>query len=246
MKNYHEKVLYVTPSLCDAGSRLSIQSVFVLFQDAAAEHAELLGIGGTAMAEKGLFWLTVRTKVRFYERPYMMEQMMLKTWLGAFAPGDLRTYRYYTLRCDGRLIAEGRTEWTILRTADQSMARIRDVGFPDITVLEDIVCPEPFSRFRFEHSPEDEIFSCRVRSTDVDMGRHMNNTAYIRMLLDTFTMEELESIEPKELEICYKQACYGGEELTVCRRATDNGWEFAVLREDGKPATLARLTASPQ
>lgn len=241
MENYLEKELYVTPSLCDASSRLSLQSIFVLFQDSASEHAESLGIGGNVMAEKGLFWLAVRTKVRLHSRPGLMRRIRLKTWLGAFAPGDLRTYRYYTIHCGGEVVAEGRTEWTILRTADQSMARIRDVGFPDIEVLKDVVLPEPFSRFRVDFEETCPVFSHTVRSTDVDMGQHMNNTAYIRALLDTFTVDELKSMVPYEMEICYKQACYGGEKLSIVRKETENGWMFAVRREDGKPATLAQL-----
>jgi len=241
MKNYLEKELYVTPSLCDASSRLSIQSIFVLFQDAASEHAEQLGIGGNVMAKKGLFWLTVRTRVRMHDYPALMAQIRLKTWLGAFAPGDLRTYRYYTIHCGETLVAEGRTEWTVLRLADQGMARIRDVGFPDITVLEDVVCTEPFSRFRVEFEEDCPLFAHTVRSTDVDMGQHMNNTAYVRALLDTFSVEELKSMRPAELEICYKQACYGGEQLTILRKETENGWIFSVRHADGKVAAMANL-----
>jgi len=241
MKGYYEKELFVTPSLCDAASRLSLQSVFVLFQDAASEHAETLGIGGNVMAEKGLFWLTVRTKVRFLSRPRLMERLQLKTWLGEFAPGDLRTYRYYTLFCGVKAVAEGRTEWAILRVADHGMARIRDVGFPDVAVLPDTVLSEPFSRFRVELGEEVPTFRSVVRTTDVDMGQHMNNTAYIRALLDTFSVEELKEMDVRELEICFKQACYGGEALTIRRQRNEEGWLFVISRADGKPATMAQL-----
>ena len=241
MKGYYEKELYASPSRCDATARLSLASIFVLFQDAASEHAETLGIGGNVMAEKGLFWLVVRTKVRVLERPAMMQRLRLKTWLGAYAPGDLRTYRYYTLSCGGRTVAEGRTEWAILRMADGGMARIRDAGFPDVEVLPDTVLEEPFSRFRVLPEEGCPTFPHRVRSTDVDMGQHMNNTAYIRALLDTFSVEELKTMEPRELEICFKQACYGGEELTIRRQETEDGWLFAICRADGKPATIASL-----
>ena len=50
-----------------------------------------------------------------------------------------------------------------------------------------------------------------MRPSDVDMGHHMNNTAYVRALLDTFTVEELLALRPAEFEICFRQACFGGD-----------------------------------
>ena len=241
MKGYHEKDLLVTPSLCDSNFRLSLTSIFVLFQDAASEHAETLGVGGNAMEEKGLFWLMVRTRVRCIARPRLMERIHVKTWLAPYAPGDLRTYRYYTISCGGEVAAEGKTEWAIIRIGDHSVARIRDAAFPEVELLPEAVLEEPYSRFRALPNESAPTFAHTVRSTDVDMGQHMNNTAYIRALLDTFPIAELKAIEPAEMEICYKQACYGGEELTIRRQETEDGWLFSVHRADGKPATVASL-----
>lgn len=241
MKGYYEKEIILAPSRCDASSRLSLHSIFVLFQDSASEHAETLGIGGDRMTEKGLFWLTVRTRIKVHTRPHMMQRLQLKTWLGAFEPGDLRTFRYYTLHCGETLVAEGKTEWTVFRLEDQAVVRIREAGMPDVEILPDVVCPEPFSRFRPVFDEADPAAEHVVRPSDVDMGQHMNNTAYVRAILDTFTVEELKNMDAKELEIAFRQPCFGGETLTIRRKETENGWQFAVLRPDGKPAALAQL-----
>lgn len=241
MEGYFEKTAVLTPSQCDASSRLSLYSTFVLFQDIASEHAERLGIGGAAMAAKGLFWLTVRTRVKVYHRPSLMQEVRIRTWLGEFAPGDLRTDRFYTMTCGGRLVAEGRTEWAVLRLADHGVARMREVGIPDVEICPDKVCDAPFSRFRWEFAPEDLAMEHVVRPSDVDMGHHMNNTAYVRALLDTFTVEELLALRPAEFEICFRQACFGGDTLTLRRQTQENGFRFAVLRPDGKDAALAQM-----
>lgn len=246
MEGSYQKQVVITPSRCDATSRLSLHSIFVLFQDIASEHAESLGIGGAALAEKGLFWLTVRTRVRVYSRPRMMQEATVQTWLGKFAPGDLRTDRYYRLTCGDRLVAEGRTEWAILRLADNSVARMREVGMPDVEILEETVCNAPFSRFRPDFAEDDFSMEHIVRPSDVDMGQHMNNTAYVRTILDTFTVPELKALKPAELEICFRQPCFGGQALTVRRKAEEGGWLFAVEHPDGKQAALARLLIQPE
>lgn len=246
MEGNYQKQIVITPSRCDATARLSLHSIFVLFQDIASEHAESLGIGGAALVQKGLFWLTVRTRVKVYHRPRMMEEATVQTWLGKFAPGDLRTDRYYRLTCGGRLVAEGRTEWAILRLADNSVARMREAGMPDVEILEETVCDAPFSRFRTDFTEDDFSMEHIVRPSDVDMGQHMNNTAYVRTILDTFTVEEGKALKPAELEICFRQPCFGGQSLTVRRKTVEGGWLFAVLHPDGKQAALAQLLVQPE
>jgi len=241
MKSYYEKEVILSPGWCDASSRLSLRSIFLLFQDSASEHAETLGIGGSVMAEKGLFWLTVRTKIKVYSRPAMMRRVQLKTWLGAFEPGDLRTFRYYTLHCEGEPVAEGKTEWTVFRLADQTVVRMREAGMPDVDILPDIVCPEPFSRLRPAFDEADPAAEHIVRPSDVDMGQHMNNTAYVRAILDTFPVAEQKRMDVREIEIAFRQPCFEGECLTIRRKAAGDGWQCAVLRPDGKPAALAQI-----
>ena len=69
MENRIEKEIVILPSLCDGSGRLGIPDAFALFMDIASEHAEALGCGIGALGKKGLFWLTVRTRVRFFRRP---------------------------------------------------------------------------------------------------------------------------------------------------------------------------------
>ena len=67
-----EKQTVIPLSLCDSRGRLSVHSVFGIFMDLAAEHAELIGLGADSMAERNMFWLTVRTKIRISKLPKMM------------------------------------------------------------------------------------------------------------------------------------------------------------------------------
>ena len=63
-----EKSITVTPDYCDAAAQLSPLAAFTIFQGIAAQHAELIGVGGAAMAKRGEFWLTVHTRVDFLHR----------------------------------------------------------------------------------------------------------------------------------------------------------------------------------
>ena len=68
-RSVFEKDITIAPSLCDSTAKLSIPGVFSVFMDMAAEHAEELGCGIGMIKKRGLFWITVRTKILVRKLP---------------------------------------------------------------------------------------------------------------------------------------------------------------------------------
>lgn len=71
---FFEKQIVLTPDLCGSAAALSPLAAFTIFQGIASEHAERIGVGGAAMAKRGEFWLTVHSRVDFYEPAYLMDE----------------------------------------------------------------------------------------------------------------------------------------------------------------------------
>ena len=231
----------ITPGLCDASGRLSCADTFRIFQDVASEHAERMGLGGVAMQKKHAFWMTVRTRVHFYKRPWMMQEVDLSTW--PMAPGRMRCDRCYRL-CDGEtLLAEGRTEWCVYDTQLGAVRSTEGLFDPETDFHGELLLPAPYARFRHDFTEADRACTHVVRASDIDVGRHMNNVAYLRMLMDVFSVAEQEKLRITEMEILFCMPCFEGEELDVLRRRTDFGYEFGVRRPDGRYAALALLRA---
>ena len=201
----------VGTSMCDSSGRLGLWNTFALFQDVASEHAEAIGVGFDAMRAKNSFWMTVRT-------------------------------RFYRLTGDGELLAEGRTEWCVYDYVKNAVRPMAEAGFPaDLAFCEDTVLGAPYARFRHDFAEADRACAREVRPSDVDLGHHMNNVAYLRLLCDSFGVEELERLDVEELEILFCMPCFEGQALDVMRRATDGGYEFGVRRPDGRYAALALM-----
>ena len=107
MENRYRGQWIVPLSHCDETGRLSVQGALGEFMDIAALHAEQIGVGGADMAKRGLFWLTVRTRIRFYKRPAMMQTVELETWPGTVE--GMRCERYYTMKSGDALLAEAKS-----------------------------------------------------------------------------------------------------------------------------------------
>ena len=237
----------VFASDCDSTARLGVPETFALFMDIAGQHAQELGNGLFTMMDRGLFWAAVKTRVRFFRRPQMLEEVEAATW--PEPPGRLRQNRDYALRSPGgEILAAGKTEWTILDRDRGGLCPIREGIYPPgMEFSREQALPEPFHRFtgHFEAPP---FATYTVRSTDIDMGRHMNNVAYVRMLAGLFSVPQRESREVRELEIHYRSACYEGERLELRQREPEAGiLEFsAAAAGDGRTVVLARILLAPE
>lgn len=227
MEQVFERPYIVAPSLCDFDGRLSIPGAFALFMDLATEHAEALGVGLSAMQAKSRFWLTVRTKIVFDERPDMSEAVRLLTW--PEKPGPLRCNRSYELwRGDRRLIA-GRTEWAVLNTGTGALTPSRDVFPENLDYGRGSALEEGFARVpdRFDGAPFAEY---RVRSTDIDLGGHMNNAAYPRALFGAFSVRALREKPVRCVDLIFRAPCHEGELLSFYKMEEDGRLDIRMTR----------------
>lgn len=228
---------HVPLSRCDLTGRLSIPDTFAACQDIATEHAERIGVGGNAMMSQGLFWLTARTRIRFHHRPGMLRSYELETW--PCKPGPMRCDRFYRASIGDRLLFEGRTEWCVWNIRENKAQDPRGLFADDLEFSDEVCLSDPYRRFRHDFTEADRVMDYTVLPSDIDLGNHMNNVAYPRLLSNSFTTAELASMPLREMELLFMMPCMEGDALSVYRRATDEGYEFGIRRPDGRWAAFA-------
>ena len=224
-----EKEMEILISMCDREGCLSYPAAFSLFMDAASYHAEILGIGLKEMTERQLFWLTAKTRIEFIKRPRYKDKVVLRTW--PEVPDRLRCNRSYEILKDGEVILRGKTEWVILNTATNRI-ETPEKAYPEwLEFKEGSASPEPFSRISDKLSAED-YFTYRVSSSDIDVGGHMNNAAYLRAMFGSFSGEEISGRKIREVEAIFRSSCFEGDCLGFQKEETENGLVFRMHLED--------------
>lgn len=237
MEELFEQQKTVSVSMTDRSGQISYADVFRIFMDAAGDHAERIGVGIGAMREKGLFWLTVRTKIRFYHRPGLFENITVRTW--PMAPERVRGLRCYELVSDEGLAASGKTEWAVMNIETGRIASLAGVYPEEFRFPERLSLDEPFARIGYDGSAPGGEYA--VRSTDIDVGGHMNNVAYIDALMGMFTGAELDALSPAVIEAVFRAPCFEGDRLAFTRTETETGSDCAFIKS-GSPVFMARLT----
>lgn len=228
----------VLPSVCDREMKLGVADLFALFMDIATLHAEQLGVGADVMFSRKLFWLTVKTKVKIFRRPRMLETVTLST--RPLVPERVRAIREYALTRGQEVLARGKTEWAVIETDSGKLHPMGDVFPQGLELAREPAFPGAFARIKPDFSDGEELGAYRVRSTDIDLGGHMNNVAYVRALAGAFSTKEWDAMDVRELEVHFKASCYEGDTLVMQRRER-GGFTEVRMSVEGKTVILARI-----
>lgn len=231
----HEMI--IPSSQCDFTGRLGTAQCFDLFMDAATRHADELGIGRYTLEKKDLFWMITKTRIKIFRMPKMSDVVMLSTW--PCPPHRIHGDRCYTLEKDGELLACGKTEWVNYNFVTGKLSPVSDLFAPDTEFSDEDTFPEGFDRIGGEF-PE-TVCEYKVRTSDVDVNGHVNNTKYVYALLDIFSTKELTERPIRQAEVIYKNQAREGETLVISRRINPDGTEDYKVASGDKTAVFARL-----
>ncbi len=224
---------------CDSLMRFKAESTFMSFQDVASLHATLLGIDDYSLLEKdNALWVISKTKIKINKLPLWNDEITIRTWpMGA---EGVRCNRCYQIMKDGEVYINGITEWVIIDATSRTLRKVETTSYPnDIDWIQERSIEEKFRRFKDDFTDEDFIYKRLVRSGDIDVTHHTNNVTYITMLLDTFSVKELEAKQWEGIEVSYLNESFEGETLSIYRKEREDGYSFSIKKEDGKVVLMA-------
>lgn len=157
----------------------------------------------------------------------MLQDVTLETW--PEQPDKMRGNRSYIMRCGEDVVLTGKTEWAVINTATHKLVPLEEFIRRSCTLKmgqrHQSLCPDcdhfegiaPYAEYQ-------------VRSTDIDVGGHMNNTAYVRMIVGSLSNEERKALTIRRMDVIFRASCYEGDVLSFRRKETEDGLDIRVSR----------------
>ena len=73
----------------------------------------------------------------------------------------------------------------------------------------------------------------KIYSEHIDMSGHLNNVEYVKLAMNTFSVEYTHTHEIHEIEMHYLGECMEGDLLTVnCYKLTDKLYYCMIMNQD--------------
>jgi len=238
---HHEILFTVRASEAGPLGVIRLASFLDYFQEAAGEHAALLGVSVTELLKQKHTWVLSRYHIQIDRYPVWGETVRMKTWPST-RQNLFALREFEAADACGSTIARATSSWMVIDITTKKPVRLADClgDFPqDPTraVPDDFHSLPILSKTDFERS----FF---VRQGDLDWNRHANHVVYIEWAAEAAPPDIITGSRPAEIEVDFRgEARYGDVVLSRVQAgpsAAAAELTHQIIRErDG--AELARL-----
>ncbi len=224
----------------DRNNNLSMHALSGIFQEAAGEHARTLGFGYEEMTVKGWVWVLSRIKIKISRIPTWREEVNLRTWV--VERGRMLSRRdFELLDKDGKRLVSAVTMWALLDLKAKRPVVLEKIDFGFPYRPEERVMEEEPGKLTVPAEARDSG-TYRVKYSDIDMNGHMNNIHYVRIVVDSYPLDWLDTHIVREMEINYRAEARINDELLIRTHSEgDNFIHQVVNQEDGRTVAVVRI-----
>ncbi|XOV94485.1 MAG: acyl-[acyl-carrier-protein] thioesterase [Bacteroidota bacterium] len=249
MKETHsilEKNYQVSSLNIDTNKRLSLFGLLGILQDAAWEHASILGFGYESALEKGFFWALIRQKLKMETWPTWHEQVTLKTWTRPVA--GIYATREFELFVNDQKIGACSTTWVIL---DSETRRPKILERAELLYKPRIDYSLGFAAEKIV--PPKELKSLKtfeVEISDLDINQHVNNIKYAQWMLDSIPFKDHQKMIIRDYEINFLAEAFLGDHVEILsnmepQQSKAEPVSFQGIRQnDSKAVFTARIIST--
>jgi len=235
ISNVWQEIVPVRFGAIDKSDRLTLDTIFQFFQEAAISHAENLGVGRETMEGTGQVWIISRMSVMVNRRPEYCETVKIRSWPHGFE--KLFAIRDYEIRDkDDIAVVSARSAWLIVDMEKRRPLRPQS-AISDLPLNGDLsaVAPEDNCVLGLaEHKNLQKIAERKAAYTDLDYNGHVNNVRYIQWIEDTLEPQILEKAGKMRLDINYLNEILDGEVIELFSAQLDTTDASGVYAFEGR------------
>ena len=232
------KELIVNASMLGSGENLSILGCFQIVENVITELMGELKIDGITAKEKyNALWVFTKNRVKMFKSVKWDEKISVTAFL-SFKSLVKLNFDAEAKNAAGERIFYARVEACALDKTNYSIRKISTVGVNETILPEPAVADFDFAKFNYAELPL--IEQVKIRSTNIDMSHHTNNLEYLRFILNTYSVKDLETKPIKEMEVVYASQSFENDVLNVLK-LSENGRDIIVLEKENKPVVKCEI-----
>ena len=225
----------------DDDGLIGLRGIMHYFQNIHTWHLHSVNKGNDAIPQQyGAVWVYTRYHVLMKQKIDYTDELTLKAWMEPYRQlvlvnENVEIYQH------GKLAACGKLEGCVFSLTRQRPLRLGAIDFPE-DFAEDIPNEIPdFLNIPKTAEGTESRYIRTVRTSDLDVNRHMNNLRYIEMFQDAYDSSFWRDLAPTEMEIRFMSQCKEREEISVVSRINDHAVHLAALHQDGQIASVAEF-----
>lgn len=239
MEKIHKMRFPVHSYEVDFRGKAHLHSLLNYLQEAAAQHAALMGFGFEDLIQKKLVWFLSRYHIKVTRYPRLGETVEVATWPsgieGTFALRD------FTIRDrKGTQLLAATSSWVLWNIENKKPSSFQNY-FTENIIHKKRALEDPFEPLSQLKKTDHEV-SFRVLMKELDLNRHVNNIVYIQWALESVPKDILLEKRPLEVEAAYKSEAFRGETVQSRIQRKDQKGNLGYLHQIVNPTKESELS----
>ncbi len=230
---------------CRPDGLIKANALMQYLQEAAACHAEELGVGFDDLDRWGCLWVLVNLRLELVCAPKWGDQIVVTTWPSG-CTRVIASREFIGRSPDGREFFRAATDWMIL---DKHTGRLKNLARLDLNLPQ--TGPKALATGPVRLQPLDGytgVCTLRVPFSALDFNGHVNNTEYVRWALDAVHQGLGRLPEVRSMQLTYLAEVFDGDEVELLLAAgAGDGIGVCIRKSDhdgGANAFLMEIRAS--
>ena len=224
----------------DTMGRWKPSAILRAMQESAGRHCEALNLDYERTLQAGLFWVVIRSAYRFNHIPLLNETIHVTTWSGRV--NRILCPRHYIFTDEtGRQVGVATSQWLLLDVHTRTATTVDRL--PETLPCDNSEPPMPMPKHIRMIEPRIAYERRKVRFSECDTNRHLNNTHYADWFCDMLP-ERLETEVISELQINFKAELLCSQQVDL-NLYGDQTLTLEGIREDGQTAFELEAVLTP-
>ena len=237
MNKSWEKEYTLRGSDFDKFGQIKPSAILDLFQDAAGQHAEILGVGFEEMLKRSYLWVLSRIKFQILLQPQKYQKVFVKTW--PLAPNRLLYRREYCITNEaGEVLIGGSSEWVVMHSEKRRFVSAPDLYLFTEGFIEDKMCEEKLSKVA-DFEAAGMPYTLQTGFCDLDGNDHVNNAQYANFVLNALCPGKAQQL--RAFQIDFRKEVLLGTQLHIYHGNSDDCTLAKGLNDAGETMFACQL-----
>jgi len=225
----HKQVKYFE---VDSHFKLKLGHLFKLFQEAAIEHSEKVGLGSKTLVDTGSVWVLNRMEAEVLRPPEYLENLTVVTWHKGSK--GYRAYRDFIVYAGDEKMAVASSRWLYFDMQRKRIVRIPEETSAAYTSEYESAMDNQIDTWKADPDFEPTVVKpISIRTSDYDPLGHVNNAVYFDYVetLAAHAFEDLAGLAQLKIEF-KKELGQGVETVQAGLAKAQTGHVFKIFNRE--------------
>ena len=186
----------VKPGDVDFHKKLKLSSIMNILQELAVFGAEYLNFGKDKTLDKGYLWVFSKLEIDIFRYPEYLEEIKLATY-----PNQTMHFIYprtFEIKDkDDNLIIKAKSLWCLIDANSRRILSPKETGINPVSLIK----VEKIKGIDVKDATNVQMR--KVRYSDLDINKHVNNIRYLEYIIDLFDSDYLSNHIIKNINMIF-------------------------------------------